>query len=267
MAAAHALVSPVQQIILLLKTLKRPKTCNRAGTAAQVGWRQSSSWVNSCIVHYRAPGIQEARGYIRLRICHYIAPEGTLPISAYCSAAILSSFRSLAKLLHHRIDRSRRRHFPIQNPVAHFFIKILPPKFLELMMQVEYNRGMGKAPRCPVGLGVQTNGEESLPTKTQREMRASRIGTDAIVMALTMPNILVGERLQPFPQKTFKIDFAQGPGPPKNHYETLEQSFSDAIGAGEIEQGRIDTKIVPCRCDIARHDELELSASKRRFRP
>ena len=99
----------------------------------------------------------------------------------------------------HRIDRALQRLVPLKNGPPQLVVEPVRPQPLELVMQVEDDGGMLETPRLATGVGMQAHGEERLSAERQRKVWAVRRRGHARVVVVTVPNVLVGKRLEPRP--------------------------------------------------------------------
>ena len=114
---------------------------------------------------------------------------------------------------------------------------------------------------------MQADDEKCLAAETQRKVRIARIGTDAAIERLPVPGILVGQRFQPLPQACLEFLFVEPAVFLEQHRQRLEEGRRACVGPGEIEQGRINTQIVPRRSHVASDKNAKLALGERGLRP
>lgn len=139
------------------------------------------------------------------------------------------------------------------------------PKLFELIVPIEDHGRDGKAAGRPTRLRMQTDDEEGLTAEAQGKVRAGGVGADPHIVALTVPVVLVGKRLDARPQVAFELGFGQGSRPLEENHQALERLRRGAVIGGERTERRIDAQIVPSRGHVPGHHETHLPASQGGF--
>src|ERR1700712_5089470 len=219
----------------------RSATCSPCGSITVKTWPRSSVMATpergaiSCSIMGSRRGLERAA-----------------PFGIDRPPAILPGLGDRAETRQHRVLGPVQLDVAVDDGGTQLLVHALFAQPLELVMQVEHQRGPLEAPGQPARLRMQPDHEERLAAEAEREMRAVRIGADPLVIALAQPGILVREGLHTVPQMPLEFGLAECARTLEQHHEAAEQGLFRLVFAYEIEQLGKYAQIVPGRADVAR---------------
>ena len=188
------------------------------------------------------------------------------PLIAHRAPGILPRLAILAEPLQHRVARPGQRFVAHQYLFAHRLIFPFGAQLLELVVQVEDQRGMLEPAGGATGAGMQANDEIGFAAETQRKMGIGRIGADPLVIILAPPRILVAQRLHPVPQGALERLLRQVIRPFEYRREAAEQPRLILVGAGKAQQRIMHAQVIPCAVDAIARQRHEITPRQRGLR-
>ena len=116
---------------------------------------------------------------LRLGLALRLGLEGWGPVVRHRATGVLPGLRGVAVVAHHRVEEALQLGVTTTDGVAHPLVAAVGPHPLELLVQVEHQRGH-RGPSGYAGcVGVQADDEEGRAGDAEREVGVVGVGRDA----------------------------------------------------------------------------------------
>jgi len=165
----------------------------------------------------------------------------------------------------HRIGGSGQLDIPLDDLLAHPFVKALFAQRHELGVEVEDHGRVGKAPSRAGRAGMKPDDKEGLPGKADCKIRIAWFRADQGIIRPFLPCIVVSERLQTLPYRLLEPEFAQTARFTKDNGQTAKPGPLDALKFNPSFQFAVNFQVIPTMRNVTRSNRPDPASSAGRF--